>query len=94
MINDRPPKSVFVPPAVTSLIIMLGDYLSVAGSNEKERKKTKTDSCKKNDKRVRILFDEHTSFDERTSVNNCCYMCINLHNKRHVAGVLSRVYAS
>ena len=47
MINDRPPKSVFVPPAVTRLIAMLGDYSSVAGSNEKERKKTKIDSCKK-----------------------------------------------
>ena len=47
MINDRPPKSVFVPPPVTSLIAMLGDYSSVAGSNEKKRKKTKTDSCKK-----------------------------------------------
>ena len=38
MINDRPSKSVFVPPAVPSLMIMLGDYLSVAGSNEKEKK--------------------------------------------------------
>ena len=47
MINDKPSKSVFVPPAVTSLIAMLGDYSSVAGSNEKERIKTKTDSCKK-----------------------------------------------
>ena len=47
MINDRPPKSVFFSPAVTSLIAMLGNYSSVAGSNEKERKKTKTDSCKK-----------------------------------------------
>ena len=50
MINNRLPKSVFVPPAVTSLIAMLGDYSSVAGSNEKERKKTKTDSCKKRTK--------------------------------------------
>ena len=38
MINDRPPKSVFVPPPVTSLIAMLGDYSSGAGSNEKEKK--------------------------------------------------------
>ena len=47
MINDRPPKSVFVPPAVTSLIAMLGDYSSAAGSNEKERKKLRPTHAKK-----------------------------------------------
>ena len=93
MINDRPPKSVLVPPAITSLIARLGGYSSVAGSNEKERKKTKTDSCKKSDKRLSTSFDEHASFDEHTSLNNCCFMFINLHDKRHVAGVLSKVYA-
>ena len=36
-INDRPPKSVFLPPAVTSLIAMLGDYSSVAGSKRKRK---------------------------------------------------------
>ena len=73
---------------------MLGDYSSVAGSNEKERKKTKTDSCRKNDKRVSTSFDEHTSFDKHTSLNNCCYMCINLLDEKHIAALLGWVYAS
>ena len=47
MKNDRTLKYVFVPPAVTSLIAMLGDYSSVAGSNEKERKKLRPTHAKK-----------------------------------------------
>ena len=75
MINDRPLKSVqcFCTPSrhqpnSYARRLVISSWVKL----KRKRKKTRTDSCKKKDKRF------STSFDEHTSLNNCCYMCINL----------------
>ena len=64
--------------------LVISSWVNLKG----KRKKLRLIHAKEKDKRF------STSFDEHASLNNCCYMCINLLDEMHIAALLGWVYAS